>query len=220
MSFVLRNLYAGYGASAVLRGIDLDLAPGAIVCISGRNGAGKSTLIRAIAGLTPARADTISLGGRSLATLTPERRFALGVTLVPQGHRTFASLSVRENLALAARVRGERPWTLDALCDRIPIVGSRYAQRAGTLSGGETQLVLVARALAGNGTLLLMDEPAEGLDARATLLLQYLVRETAERGAAIVVTEQRTAYLDAIGARPLALIDGLIGERRQSYGSE
>lgn len=213
MSFVLRNLHAAYGASAVLHDVDLDLAPGEIVCIAGRNGAGKSTLLRAIAGLTPARVDAIALGGTSLSVLAPERRFAHGVTLVPQGHRTFASLSVGENLALAACVRGERPWTLEDLLDRLPVLTERYAQRAGTLSGGETQLVLVARALAGNGTLVLMDEPAEGLDAQATMLLQSLVRETADRGAAVLITEQRTAYVDALGARRLVLSDGIISER-------
>lgn len=213
MSFVLRNLHASYGANAVLRGVDLDLAPGEIACIAGRNGAGKSTLLRAIAGLTPARVDAIALGGTALARLTPEQRFANGVTLVPQGHRTFGSLSVGENLTLAARVRGERPWTLAALSERLPFLAARYAQRAGTLSGGETQLVLVARALAGNGSLVLMDEPAEGLDVQATSILQSLLRETADRGASILISEQRTAYVEALGARRLVLADGIIAPR-------
>ena len=216
MSFVLRNLRAHYGASSVLRGIDLRVERGEIVAVSGRNGAGKSTLLRAIAGLTPARADEFTLAGKPFDNLAPEERFARGITFVPQGHRVFPSLSVGENVTLGVRVRGERAWSLAEIRERIPLVSQRFDQRAGTLSGGETQLVLVARALVGNGRLILMDEPAEGLDTNALALLQSLIIDSAERGASVLLAEQRTSYLDAIGARRFSLEGGQLGI---SFGS-
>ena len=151
MSFTLRDLHASYATHAVLRGVNLDVAAGKIVLVTGRNGAGKTTLLHAIAGLVQATAETMTLADRSLAGLSPEDRFAQGVTLAPQGHRVFGSLTVGENLRLAARERGERPWTIPELRHRIARIDERFDQRAGTLSGGETQLLLVARALVGNG---------------------------------------------------------------------
>lgn len=210
MSLVLRNMRAFSGSSMILRGIDLEVPCGEIVAVTGRNGAGKSTLLRAIAGLAPASVDELTLGGESLAEETPERRFAIGVTFVPQGHRVFGSLTVGQNVELGVRVRGESPWTLAEVKNRIPILAQRYDQRAGTLSGGETQLVLVARALVGNGRVVLMDEPAEGLDPDALVLVQGLLRECAARGAALVIAEAKTSYLVAIGARCLVLADGCV----------
>lgn len=209
----VRNLAAGYGSDAVLRGCALDAAAGAVVVILGRNGAGKTTLLRALTGTTPSTGE-ITLRGQSLATLAPEDRFARGVTYLPQNHRIFRSLSVGDNVSIGACERGARPWRIDELRRRIPLLSARWTQPAVTLSGGETQLVLLARALAGNGDLLLADEPAEGLDVRGIDVLGALIGEAATRGATVIVAEQRSAYLNDIAAQTLTLVDGRLQDAK------
>ena len=203
----VRNLRAAYGAGEVLHGCDLDAPAGAIVALFGRNGAGKTTLLRALTGSTPSSGD-IELQAASLVRCSPEQRFARGVTYLPQSHRVFRSLSVGDNVLIGACRRGLQPWSIAELRERIPLLAARWSQPAGTLSGGETQLVLLARALAGNGALLLADEPAEGLDTRTIGVLASLLRESALRGAAVIVAEQRSEYLRDIAERTVTLTDG------------
>ncbi|GAC1421211.1 MAG: ABC transporter ATP-binding protein [Candidatus Velthaea sp.] len=207
----VRSLRAGYGADEVLHGCDFDARAGEIVALFGRNGAGKTTLLRALIGATPS-AGQIELHGESMGSRAPEERFARGMTYVPQGHRVFRSLSVGDNVLIGACERGPRPWRIDELRERIPLLAARWTQPAGTLSGGETQLVLLARALAGNGILLLADEPAEGLDMQAIRVLTGLLREAALRGAALIVAEQRSAYLRDIAGQTLTLSDGRLSD--------
>ena len=212
--FVLRNLRAAFGEREVLHGIDLQLENGEIVHVLGRNGAGKSTLLRAICGLVKSSADALTLEGTSLCDLAPERRFDYGIGLMPQGHRVFASLTVGVNVTLASRRRGERPWLLDELRSRIRILDERFDQRAGTLSGGETQMVLLARALIGNPRVVLLDEPAEGLDGTSLTLLRELIVACAERGSAVLIAEQRSEALGAIATGVRLLEDGTFGDRQ------
>ncbi|MGI8575803.1 MAG: ABC transporter ATP-binding protein [Egibacteraceae bacterium] len=144
---------------------------GELVGLLGRNGMGKTTLVHTIAGfLTPTRG-TIRIDGRDVTHRPAERISDEGVTLVPQGHRVFPTLTVGENLTVALRTRGDEPWSIDDLCDRFPVLAQRWEQRAGSLSGGQQQVLAIARALVGNGRPVVMDEPAEGLDpARVEVL--------------------------------------------------
>src|SRR5215469_15700887 len=161
----LTNVHAYYGDSHILHGISFSLQRGGVLALLGRNGAGKTTCISTIIGLLRPRQGDIRLHGEPIAGLTPERIARLGVGLVPQGRRIFPSLSVRENLIVAAQRRDSptKPWNLDRIYDLFPRLRERHAQFAGTLSGGEQQMLAIGRALMGNPRVLLLDEPSEGL---------------------------------------------------------
>jgi branched-chain amino acid transport system ATP-binding protein len=149
-----------YGDSHVLHGVSLRVAPGEAVALLGRNGAGKTTAIRSIVGFTPPRAGRVVFEGQAIERWPAYRIARRGLALVPQGRRIFAPLSVRENLLLGARSEG---WTLERVFELFPRLRERQAQLGGTLSGGEQQMLAIARALLTNGRLLLLDEPSEGL---------------------------------------------------------
>jgi branched-chain amino acid transport system ATP-binding protein len=161
----LTDVHAFYGDSHILHGVSFSLAPGAVLALLGRNGAGKTTCISVIIGLLAPRKGEIRLYGDRIAGLTPERISRLGIGLVPQGRRVFPSLTVRENLIVASQRRdnGTVPWTLDGIYDLFPRLHERHTQVAGTLSGGEQQMLAIGRALMGNPRVLLLDEPSEGL---------------------------------------------------------
>jgi len=147
----LTDVHAFYGDSHILHGISFSLAPGAVLALLGRNGAGKTTCISAIIGLLAPRKGEIRLYGDPIAGLAPERISRLGIGLVPQGRRVFPSLTVRENLIVAAQRRetGTLPWTSDGIYDLFPRLRERHTQFAGTLSGGEQQMLAIGRALMG-----------------------------------------------------------------------
>ncbi len=154
------GIHTYYGESHVLHGVSLRVAPGEAVALLGRNGAGKTTAIRSIVGFTPPRAGRVVFEGRAIERWPSYRIARHGLALVPQGRRIFAPLSVRENLLLGARASG---WTLERVFELFPRLREREAQAGGTLSGGEQQMLAIARALLTNGRLLLLDEPSEGL---------------------------------------------------------
>jgi branched-chain amino acid transport system ATP-binding protein len=153
-------IHTYYGESHVLHGVSLRVAPGEAVALLGRNGAGKTTAIRSIVGFTPPRAGRVVFEGQAIEQWPSHRIVRRGLALVPQGRRIFAPLSVRENLLLGARSSG---WTLERVFELFPRLRERQAQLGGTLSGGEQQMLAIARALLTNGRLLLLDEPSEGL---------------------------------------------------------
>ena len=157
---LVEGIHSYYGESHVLHGVSLSVAPGEAVALLGRNGAGKSTVIRSIVGFTPPRSGRIVLDGHAVQGWPAYRIARHGVALVPQGRRVFAPLSVRENLVLGARAEG---WTLERIFALFPRLRERQGQMAGTLSGGEQQMLALGRALLTNGRLLLLDEPSEGL---------------------------------------------------------
>jgi branched-chain amino acid transport system ATP-binding protein len=180
------------------------------VAILGRNGAGKTTLVHALAGMIGARSGDVTLHGTVLNRLSADRRHAAGVTLVPQGHRVFRSLTVEEHLQISETRRGNRPFTRTQLYDLFPVLNDRRHQRAGTLSGGEQQILALARALAGNGSVVLMDEPTEGLDpARRALLVDTVATVTAN-GVAVVLVEQRIDAALAVATDALMLTGGTL----------
>jgi branched-chain amino acid transport system ATP-binding protein len=193
----VRDIHTYYGDSYVLQGISLAVDRGQVLGILGRNGMGKTTLIRSIIGFTPPRAGRVVFKGRDITGWPSNRAVALGMGLVPQGRRVFPSLTVAENLAVAARGAGG-PWTLETVTDLFPRLRERAEHRAGTLSGGEQQMLAIARALMGNPDLLLMDEPTEGL---APLLVREVGRVIADlkaRGLSILLVEQNIALALAV----------------------
>lgn len=157
---IVENLTASYGATQALFDVSLGVRPGKVTALLGRNGVGKSTTIKAICRLLPHRTGTVTLDGRSLATLPAHRAARLGLGLVPEGRRCFANLTVEQNLTVAARPGA---WTFARVADLFPRLGERRGQSCGTLSGGEQQMVAIGRALMTNPRLLILDEATEGL---------------------------------------------------------
>ncbi|HEX8168566.1 MAG TPA: ABC transporter ATP-binding protein [Beijerinckiaceae bacterium] len=189
----LAGVDAFYGDSHVLHGVSFGLSEGRLLGLLGRNGAGKSTCLNVAVGLLPARAGAVAVFGESVTNCAPERIAACGVALVPQGRRVFRSLSVRENLAVAARGPvggGSRRWTADTVFSMFPRLGERRHQAAGLLSGGEQQMLAIGRALMGNPRVLLMDEPSEGLAPQVVAEVGRTIARLKRDGLSIVLVEQ------------------------------
>ena len=189
----LEDIEAFYGDSHVLHRMSLRLGEGRLLGLLGRNGAGKSTSMSVTVGLLPPRHGRVAVFGRAVTGRAPEAIAAQGVALVPQGRRIFRSLTVRENLAVA----GRRPpggaathWTLDAVYGLFPRIGERRRQVAGSLSGGEQQMLAIGRALMSNPRVLLMDEPSEGLAPQLVAEVMTTIRRLKEQGLSIVLVEQ------------------------------
>ena len=188
----LTNVHAYYGDSHILHGVSFSLAPGGVLALLGRNGAGKSTCISTIIGFLKPRDGEIRLFGEPIQGLSPERISHLGIGLVPQGRRIFPSLTVRENL-MVAQQRGsttDKPWNVERIYTIFPRLRERHAQIAGTLSGGELQMLAIARALMGNPRVLLLDEPSEGLAPLIVAEVGRTIRRLKEEGQSIVLVEQ------------------------------
>lgn len=186
----LRDVDAVYGDSHVLHGVGFTLRAGSLLALLGRNGAGKTTCMGAVMGFVRVRRGAISAFGESLRSLPPEAVFRRGVALVPQGRRIFPSLSVRENLVVATRrVRGGR-WTLERVFETFPRLAERRSQGAGSLSGGEQQMLAIGRALMGNPRVLLLDEPSEGLSPRMVTEIGTVIGQLKREGLSIVLVEQ------------------------------
>jgi branched-chain amino acid transport system ATP-binding protein len=202
---VIDDVHTYYGDSYVLQGVTLGVPRGRIVAMLGRNGMGKTTLIRSIAGLTPPRRGTVAYRGRPISGLPPYEIARLGITLVPQGRRTFPSLSVRENLLLPTSrlARGWRShdgarWTLEAILEEFPRLRERAHQLARHLSGGEQQMLAIGRALITNPDLILMDEPSEGLAPLLVKQIGDIMRRLRDGGHAILLVEQNLGLALAV----------------------
>jgi len=161
----LTDVHTFYGESHILHGVSFSLLPGGVLALLGRNGAGKTTCISTIIGFLKPRGGEIRLFGDSIKGLSPERISHLGIGLVPQGRRIFPSLTVRENLIVAQQRESttSKPWNVERIYAMFPRLRERHGQIAGTLSGGELQMLAIGRALMGNPRVLLLDEPSEGL---------------------------------------------------------
>ena len=188
----LTNVHAFYGDSHVLHGISFTLQAGQVLALLGRNGAGKTTCISTTVGFLSPREGDILLFGKSISGLNPEKISRLGIGLVPQGRRIFPSLSVRENLVVARQRLNEtdQPWTLERIFDMFPRLRERHAQYAGTLSGGEQQMLAIGRALMGNPSVLLLDEPSEGLAPLIVAEVGQIIRRLKAGGQSIILVEQ------------------------------
>ncbi|SRR5712691_1002557 len=190
----VRELFAGYGESLVLQGATLSVREGQVAAVLGRNGVGKTTLMRAIGGLIPARRGAVLLKGQNVTGLPAHEIARSGVGLVPQGRRVFASLDVREHLAVGDRRGNGRGWNLARVVALFPRLSERLRHRAGKLSGGEQAMLACGRALVGNPDVLLMDEPSEGLAPLLVRELGRVVVELKRQGTAILLVEQNLAF--------------------------
>ncbi len=180
-----------YGTVQVLHGLDLSLRKGEVLCVVGRNGAGKTTTLKAIMGLVPARAGSIRLGMRELTALAPHEVPRAGVAYVPQGRRLFAEMTVAENLEIGLMTRRKGPAVRETVLELFPLLRERLGQRSGTLSGGEQQMLAMARALCLEPEVLLLDEPTEGLMPSMIAKIRDTVATLRQRGVSTILVEQR-----------------------------
>ena len=202
------DVHTYYGDSHVLHGVSLGVAAGEVVAILGRNGMGKTTLIRSIVGFTPPRRGRVRFAGEDVTAWAPFRRIERGMALVPQGRRVFASLSVRENLDVARAGAGR--WDRERVYGLFPRLRERAPSRAGKLSGGEQQMLAIGRSLMSNPTLLLMDEPTEGLAPLLVREVGRVIGELKREGLSILLVEQNLPMAAAVADRVHVLSRGEI----------
>ena len=186
----IRDVDAYYGDSHVLHGVGFALHAGRLLGLLGRNGAGKTTCMSTIMGFLKPRRGSIMLFGEEVAGLAPETIARKGICLVPQGRRMFRSLTVRENLEVARQARENGTWTIERVFTLFPRLNERHAQVAGSLSGGEQQMLAIGRALMGNPRVLLMDEPSEGLAPQIVAEVGRTIAQLKAEGLSIVLVEQ------------------------------
>jgi branched-chain amino acid transport system ATP-binding protein len=188
-ALVLRGVSAGYGTTTVLRDVSLRVPVGAVTALLGPNGAGKTTLLRTVSGFLPASLGRIEIGGEDVTRMRPHRRAALGLCHVPEGRGIFGGLSVRENLLMQAG-RGSEQDAVDRATSAFPILGDRLGQRAGTLSGGQQQMLAMAAAYVRDPSLVLVDEASLGLAPIVVdEIFEFLEQRTAE-GASLLIVDQ------------------------------
>jgi len=204
----LSNVHAGYGETVVLEDIKFALAPGETVSVIGRNGVGKSTLLSTIMGHTTLHGGHITLKGKDISAESTYQRVITGLGLVPQEREIFPSLSLRENLEVAAR---PGPWTMETVFELFPRLAERASNRGNQLSGGEQQMLAIGRALIGNPSVLLMDEPSEGL---APVIVEELARAvkklTTAGEMALILVEQNSRLALSIAPRAVVMDRGQI----------
>jgi len=206
------GLAAGYGRAQVLFGLDLALAAGEVVALLGRNGAGKSTALKALIGLIPAAAGEIRFEGRRIERLAPWQRARLGLGYVPEDRRIFAELTVMENLEAgrrAARV-GAPSWNEDRLFEIFPSLARLRDRPGGSLSGGEQQMLAIARTLIGNPRAVLLDEPSEGLAPAVVESLARAIAEMRRAGLAVLLAEQNLRFAARTADRACVIEKGAI----------
>jgi branched-chain amino acid transport system ATP-binding protein len=189
----IENLQVNYGSIVALRGVDISVATGEIVAVIGPNGAGKSSLLMTIAGVVKPKAGGVKFDGRSILGEAPEKLAASGLALVPEGRHIFGSLSVAENIALGATPRDDRAGIAadtEKVLDMFPVLRDRFRQRAGNLSGGEQQMLAIARALLSRPKLLLLDEPSLGLAPLIVKQVYDAIYALRQQGLTVLVVEQ------------------------------
>jgi len=212
-ALVFSGVDAYYGDSLVLRDVSFRLQQGRLLGLLGRNGAGKSTCMRVAAGLLAPRRGEIELFSSRVTNFRPEELARLGIALVPQGRRIFRSLSVGENLAVAQRMptwANQPPWTREAVLRAFPALKEREKQTAGSLSGGEQQMLAIGRALMSNPRVLLMDEPSEGLAPQIVAEVVATVGKLKEQGLSIVLVEQNPKLVFSIADDVVILNSGRV----------
>jgi branched-chain amino acid transport system ATP-binding protein len=210
----VRGLSAGYGRARVLFDVDLDVGRGEVVALLGRNGAGKSTTLKAIMGLVPPLSGAIVFEGRPLSKLEPYEIARLGLGYVPEDRRIFTDLTVVENLEVGRQpARGAvPPWTEERLFALFPALAAMRDRRGARMSGGEQQMLCIARTLAGNPSAVLLDEPSEGLAPLVVEQVAQAIREVKQAGVAVLLAEQSRKFTDRVADRAYVLEKGVISQ--------
>jgi branched-chain amino acid transport system ATP-binding protein len=210
MTFLeVQDLRSGYQGSTVLDGVSLDVDEGEVVAVLGRNGVGKTTLVSTIMGLVKPRTGRVRLAGTDLAGAPTDRIARAGVAVVPQGRRVFAPLTVGEHLAISGRRRAGA-WDRDRILDLLPRLGERIGHRGNQLSGGEQQMLAIARALLTNPRLLLLDEPSDGLAPAVVAQVGDVVRALCADGMAVLLVEQDLRLAFAVAPRVAVMQKGRV----------
>jgi len=200
-----------YGKSQVLRGVSFAVRRGGISVLLGRNGAGKTTTLRSIMGLTPPQSGAVRFKGRDVTGEAPHRVFGLGMGYVPEGRQIFPHLDVGENLRLAERAGGDGTrWKLERIFEYFPVLRERWRQQGRSLSGGEQQMLAIARALAGNPELLMLDEPSQGLAPRLVRELETILVRLKGEGVTILLVEQNARMALAVSDEVVVLGKGTV----------
>jgi branched-chain amino acid transport system ATP-binding protein len=204
------DLEAGYATARVLNGVSLTVGEGEVLALLGRNGMGKTTLLRTVCGLRPpARtAGSVRFRGTDIGALAAHEVARAGISLVPQGRRVFASLTVEENLRIGRQKRGRSEWDLESVCELFPRLRERSKQRAGTLSGGEQQMLAIGRSLMANPDLIIMDEPSEGLSPAVVGQVGERIRDVKGRGHGVLLAEQNVDLALSVADRVAVIGDG------------
>jgi branched-chain amino acid transport system ATP-binding protein len=207
----VEDIRTAYGLSRVLFGISLAVERGECVCLLGRNGVGKTTTMRSVIGLTPPSSGRVLWQGRDITGWSPHRAARAGIGFVPEDRRIFAELTVRENLEVGARA-ARRPghWTIATVGELFPILEERRDQRGGHLSGGEQQMLTIARTLMGNPELLLLDEPSEGLAPLVVETLRLTIGALKAQGLTILLAEQGVKFALSLADRVYVLEKGAV----------
>lgn len=205
-----RGLVSGYAGSRVLHGVDVELPEGGVLAVLGRNGVGKSTLVSTIMGLVRPMAGSVTVAGHEVAGSRPDRIAKLGVGLVPQGRRVFAPLTVAEHLEVADRAGRQGDWTRERVVELLPRLGERMRNRGDQLSGGEQQMLAIARALLTNPTILLLDEPSDGLAPSVVHQVADVVREVCGAGMSVLIVEQNLRLALSVADRVVVMQKGTV----------
>ena len=208
MMLEVHDIHAGYGNVRVLFGLSLTVRPGEIHCLLGRNGAGKTTAIKSVMGLVPLQSGRVELDGENLSALSPHEIPGKGVGLIPQGRRLFSELTVAENLEIGLMVRGTGNGMREEVLDMFPRLRERLRQPAATLSGGEQQMLAVARALCIRPKALLLDEPTEGLQPSMIALVRDTLLRLRDTGVATLLVEQRVDAVLSVADRVTFIENG------------
>ncbi len=214
----LDALNVAYGRAQVLRDLSLTVRAGEILCLLGRNGAGKTTTMKAIMGLLPLMSGQVALDGQVISDLPPHHVPRAGIGYVPQGRRLFAELSVAQNLEIGLRVRKSGPQAQKAVLDLFPRLRERFRQRAETLSGGEQQMLAMARALCLEPKVLLLDEPTEGLQPSMIEAIRQVIVVMRDRGVAVLLVEQRLDAVLSVADRVAVIENGRNRETLDAAG--
>jgi branched-chain amino acid transport system ATP-binding protein len=208
MILEIESIETFYGLGHILHGLSLAVAEGEVVALLGRNGAGKTTTLRSVTGLTPPRSGEIRYKGRNIAGLAPHSISRMGVALVPETRGIFSYLSARENLAIAAR-RGSR-WQMDAVLERFPALRERLESKGRLLSGGEQEMLAIARALMTGPDLLLLDEPSQGLAPLVVNAVMDTIRELKGQGVSMLLVEQNAEMALQLADRVYVIDHGTV----------
>jgi branched-chain amino acid transport system ATP-binding protein len=205
----IKGLHTHYGASHILQGVDLEVPDGCIVALLGRNGVGKSTTLRTVMGLVPQSGGTVELNGVNIAGWRPHQVARAGVAYVPEGRLIFPDLSVIENIKVAERVPA-RAWPLPRLMELFPSLKERARGRGGNLSGGEQQMLAIARALVSDPKVLLLDEPSQGLAPLVIRELAQVIRSLRDENVTILLVEQNMKLAEAVADELHVMVKGRI----------